>query len=182
MPRPATHQQLRHHHNLLLLCVLALFVILGIIAFKYLWVKQSWRENSVGLQQGIQKYETANSIEDADIIGLTITTLPPIVPLIKTQPLLESYIKGIGEQMGRTVVILNKDKKILADTNASQVGQTYNFDAGEIEKTIFDGESRSFIEKSTEFPNGIRLQTVQLKDAKGTLIGAILISPSNIFK
>lgn len=182
MPRPATHHQLRHHHNLLLLCVLALFIILGIIGVKYLWIKHVWREHAVELQGGMQKYQTANSIEDAQMIGLTITSVPPLIPLIKTPSLLQNYVKSLGDQTGRDIVILDKNKKIIADTIQANVGQTYNFDTGQIAETIFDGEPRSFIEKSTDYPNGITQEVVQLKDQKGTVVGAILISPSNFFE
>lgn len=183
MPRPATHHELTRHHNLLLLCILALFVVLGIVVFKYILVKQVWRENAVGLQGGIQKYQTAESIEAAQVIGTTIVTFPPIVPFLKNQPLLQQYVSKVGEQTGRDIVILNKNKKIIAATLPANVGQTYSFDLdGKIEQTMLDGNPRSFNEKSSDYPNGITLEIVQLKDQKGTIVGAILISPSNIFQ
>jgi hypothetical protein len=182
MPKTATHETLRHHHNLLLLCILALFVILGILAFKYLTVKKEWRGHAVQLQGGIQKYQDLESIEEANIIGTTVTSFPPVIPLIKIPGQLQSYIESIGEKTGRDIVVVDKNKKIIADTNPAEVGQTYNFDtSGEIAKTMFDGTPRSFIEKSTAYPDGIILEIVQLKDSKGTIIGAILISPSNVF-
>lgn len=182
MPKQATHHQLRHHHNLLLLCILALFIVLGIIAFKYLWVKQEWHEHAVELQGGIQKYQTAEAVEEANIIGMTITSVPPVVSMFKVTPLLQSYISNLGKQTGRDIVVLDKNKKILADTVPANVGQTYNYDTGgEIAATMQDGNPRSFSEKSTDFPNGIMEEVVQLKDAKGTILGAILISPSNVF-
>lgn len=182
MPRPATHHQLRHHHNLLLLCVLALFVILGILIFKYVWVKNEWRENSVSLQSGIQKLQNAEAVEEANIIGMTIISVPPVVPMWKLQPVMQGYIENFGERTGRDIVVVDKNKKIVADTIPANVGQTYSYDSGnEIALTMQDGTPRSFSEKSTDFPNGLMEQVVQLKDAKGTVVGAILISPSNVF-
>lgn len=181
MPRPATHHQLRHHHNLLLLCILALFVVLGILAFKYIWVKQEWRGNTVQLQNGIQKQQTAEAIEEAYIVGMTITTVPPGVSMWKLPLVMQNYIVDLGKQTGRDIVVLDKNKKILADTTPANVGQTYSYDTnGEIASTMQDGTPRSFNEKSTDFPNGIMEEVVQLKDSKGTVLGAILISSSNL--
>lgn len=135
------------------------------------------------LQNGIQQFQSAESIETANVIGTTITTVPPVVPLLKVQPLLETYITSLGKQTGRDIVILDKNKKIIADSVPANVGQTYSFDTeNQVAQTIADGQARSFTEKSTDYPNGIVEEAVQLKDAKGTIVGAILISPSNALK
>lgn len=181
MPRSADHKTLRHHHNLLLLCVLALFVILGYLGFKYLMVKDSWREHAVVLQNGIQQFQTREAAEEGNVIGTTIVSIPSGIPMIKVPSSLENYVMSLGDKTNRDIVILDKNKKILADTKQANVGQTYNFDNGEIVKTVFDGIPRSFIEKSADFPDGITEEIVQLKDNNGTIVGAVLISPSNAF-
>lgn len=182
MPKTADHKTLRHHHNLLLLCVLALFLILGFLALKYFWVKSSWYLNTTKLQSGIQKYQELNSIEDAQVLATTLTTLPSGNPLIKQSAALQKYLVTLSEKTGRNIVVVNMQKKILADTNEENVGQTYTHDENsEVGKTILDGEARSFIEKSMEYPNGINQTVIQVKDASGTILGALIVSSSNIF-
>lgn len=179
MARP----NLRHHHNVLLLCVLALFIVLGILAFKYLWVKKQWYGNTVQLQQGLSKIENANSAEDGKVLAITIATTPEgFTPLVKIPSALQKYIAALSTATGRDIVILDKNNKILADTMQSNVGTTYTYDNGVISKTLFDGVPRSFIEKSVDYPDGITETVVQTKDANGTIIGTLLISSSNIFK
>ncbi len=182
MPRPATHQTLRHHHNLLLLCVFALFVVLGFIAFKYLWIKETWYEHSVKLSGGLQKYETANSVEDGKILAATIVTIPSGFPLLKQPAQLQKYVAAVSTLTGRDIVILSKNKTVLADTIPANVGKAYTEDNGVVDKTLADGEARSFIERSTDYPNGIKETVIQMKDTTGTIIGALIISSSNIFK
>lgn len=176
----ARHPNLRHHHNILLLCVLALFTVLGILGFKYLLVKQAWYANSVRLQEGIQKLQNTNAIENGQTLALTITTTTASsVPLIKIPSALQKYISLLSSQTGRDIVILDKNNKILADTVPANIGNTYFFDEGIIAKTLFDGIPRSFIEKSADYPDGITETVVQMKDANGTIIGTLLISSSN---
>lgn len=176
----ARRPNLRHHHNILLLCVLALFTVLGILGFKYLWVKQAWYSNSVKLQEGIQKLQIANAIEDGQMLALTITTTNAgSTPLIKVPSSLQKYVSLLSSKTGRDIVVLDKNNKILADTVPANVGTTYAFDEGLIAKTLFDGVPRSFLEKSTDYPDGITETVVQVKDANGTIIGTLLISSSN---
>lgn len=179
----ARRPNLRHHHNVLLLCVLALFVILGILGFKYLWLKQEWRGNTVQLQQGISQLQDADSAEDGQILALTVATTPQgFTPLVKIPSALQKYVSTLSTATGRDIVILDKNNKILADTVPANIGTTYAYDNGAISKTLFDGTPRSFIEKSTDYPNGITETAVQVKDVNGTIIGTLLISSSNIFK
>lgn len=182
MPKHADHKTLRHHHNLLLLCILALFLILGFLALKYFWMRTSWYENSVKLQSGIQKYQQLNSIEDAQVLATTLTTLPSGNPIFKQPKELQKYIESLSKATGRDIVVLNTSETILADTMADNVGETYNENkGGEVGKTIFDGEPRTFIERSGEYPNGINQTVIQVKDASGTIVGALIVSSSNIF-
>jgi uncharacterized membrane protein len=179
MARP----NLRHHHNVLLLCILALFVLLGILGVKYLWVKQEWRGNAVALQEGIRKFQNAGAVEDAQILTTTIVSVPAgFTPLIKMPAALQKYVSLLSSQTGRDIVVMDKNNKIIADTVAANIGTTYTVDNGLIAKTLFDGSPRLFIEKSTDYPDGITETAVQIKDANGTIIGTLLISLSNIFK
>lgn len=178
----ADHKTLRHHHNLLLLCILALFLILGFLALKYLWVKSSFYENSVKLQSGIQKYQQLNSIEDAQILATTLISLPSGNPLFRQPRELQKYIKTLSENTGRNIVVLDSKKKVLADANEGNVGEVYEHDEdGEVGKTILDAEPRAFIERSEEYPNGINQTVIQVKNASGTIVGALIVSSSNIF-
>lgn len=178
MPGKSANHNHSHHH--FTLPILILIVIVGFLGYKYIVTKQAWKNHAVELQQGIQKEQTSSSVQDADIIATTITTVPQGSPLFTNQPALQSYISNLSSKTDRYIVVLDKNQKILASKASDNVGLTYNLDGnGEIEKTLFDGNPRSFIEKSTVYPNGINLEVVQVKNAAGTIVGTILISPAN---
>lgn len=183
MAQTKAHQKLHKHHNWMILCSVVLIILLGVVVLKYKSAKNSWYGNSVTLQQGIQSSEANEAINTGKLIAVGVGTVPAANPLYKQSEALQDYIVDAGNNTGKYIVVVNKDKVILADTLSGNVGETYNSDVnGEIGKTMFDGTPRTFIEKSSSFPNGTTLQVVQMKDAAGAIIGAVLVSTSSAMK
>lgn len=166
-----------HHHFIIPLIILV--ILAGLLTYKFVKTKNTWKMHVVVLQQGLEQNQTDNSIKDAEIIAATITTIPKGSPLFTNPTALQGYIENLSKISNRNILILDKNKKILASQYPTSVGLTYNMDNGEIAKTLFDAVPRSFIEKSTIFPNGVTLEVVQIKDSKGTIVGTVLISPAN---
>ncbi|MGE5041498.1 MAG: hypothetical protein ACM3IJ_01200 [Candidatus Levyibacteriota bacterium] len=172
------------NHTFLKLIIAILILGGGLLILKYIKVKEDWREHAVALTEGIQKYEFLDQVEDAQVLSAIATQIPSVGnPIISSDMTLQRMITVMSAKTERNIVVVDKNKKILADTIASRVGQTYAEDKnGEISKTLFDGVPRSFIEKDADFPDGISQTVVQMKDANGTIIGAVIITSSNIFK
>lgn len=184
MAQTKSQARLHKHHTWLIISSVLLIIFLGILAMKFYHTKTMWYVNSVKLQEGIKKHDSMNSVEDAKILAFTISTLPTVnLPLFKQIGQLQMYVSEVSTQTGRDIVVVDKDKVILADTISANIGEVYAEDkGGEIGKTMFDGVPRSFLEKSTDYPNGINQTVVQIKDKSGTIVGAFIISSSNIFK
>lgn len=173
-----------HNHTFLKLIIAILILGAGLLVLKYIKVKEDWREHAVKLTEGIQKYEFLDQVEDAQVLSAIATQIPSVSnPIISSDLTLQKMITLISAKTERDIVVVDKNKRILADTIPSHIGQTYGEDkSGEIAKTLFDGVPRPFIEKNPDFPEGINQTVVQMKDANGTIIGAVIISSSNIFK
>lgn len=181
---PISHQAKIHNHTFLKLVIAVLILGFGLLILKYIRVKQEWREHVVKLSEGIRKFEFLNQVEDGELLAVIATHIPSDAhPILSETSTLQKYILTVSEKTGRDIVVIDRTKKILADAVSGNVGTQYTEDKdGEIAKTLFDGSPRSFIEKSTDFPNGINQVVVQVKDVTGTIVGALIISSSNIFK
>lgn len=184
MAQTKAQLRLHKHHTWLIICAVLLLIFLGIAGLKFYHTQKMWRSNTVKLQEGIDKYNALNSVEDAKVFAYTISTLPTVnLPLFKQIAQLQEYVSQVSTQTGRDIVVVDKDKVILADTISANVGEVFAEDKnGEIGKTMFDGVPRTFLEKSTDYPDGINQTVVQIKDKSGTIVGAFIISSSNIFK
>ncbi|MEH2318447.1 hypothetical protein [Nostoc sp.] len=63
----------------------------------------------------------------------------------------------------RDIVVVNRQKLILADTVPENVGTIFDHDKGnEIQKTMQDNNFRTFLEKSVDYPQGIKSIVVPL--------------------
>lgn len=184
MSQTKAQLRLHKHHTWLIVCAILLIIFLGIAGMKFIYTKNMWYQNTVKLQEGIKKYDVLNSQEDGKILAYTISTLPSLnLPLFKQIEQLQTFVSGYSTQTARDVVVVDKDKVILADTIPANVGDVYAEDkGGEVGKTMFDGVPREFLEKSMDYPNGISQTVVQIKDKSGTIVGALIVSSSNIFK
>lgn len=175
------HKKLHKHHTWLILSSIILIILLGVVGMKYMYTQSMWRDNSVKLQSGISKIQSLNSVEDATILAKTIATVPSEYPLVMQPVELEEYIVDLGDTTKKYIVVIDKNKNVLADTVVDNENGVYSGDAnGEVGKTMFDGEPRTFIEKNSTYPNGVSMTVVQMKDESGAIVGAVAISSSNI--
>ena len=181
MPEPKSeHHSHSHHHFHLGLFIL--FILVLLVGIKLLSSKAKWNSYVVQSQNQVRQYKVLDSIEDGQIIAMTIVSVPANNPLLKQPAQLEAYIQSLSGQTGRDIVIIDTSKKILADTIAANVGSTYTYDTnGEIKNAFDTGLPQTFNEKSVDYPNGIEQTVIPFKDIKGSVTGAIIISNSRIF-
>src|ERR1700681_1161810 len=77
---------------------------------------------------------------------------------------LQEYIIRLNNFRKRDIVIVDVNKKGLADLDESEIGHLYDHDPdNEVAKTIRDGQTRSFIEKNALHPDGARQIVVPLR-------------------
>ncbi len=168
--------------NQVLLAIAVLFFLgLAVVSFKYMMIKRSWNSYAVQTLHSMDSRRMMNSNEDAAVVAMTIGQFPSAEPLFKSKDL-QNYVANYSKQTHRDLVVLDTNKMILADTIPQNVGKKYGEDKdGEIAKTIFDGQERSFNEMSADYPNGLNQAVVALKDVAGKTVGAVVLSTSPLF-
>jgi len=97
---------------------------------------------------------------------------------------LQSYVQGVDELYKRDIVIVDTNKKGLADADADEIGMLYDHDKGnEVGLTILDGRARTFIEQNERHPEGLK-QVVVPVFAQGVRnappVGAVILEYSGI--
>jgi hypothetical protein len=84
---------------------------------------------------------------------------------------------AIIDHVRHDVVVVNKKLTIDADTVAKNVGTKYAGAKGdEVAMTIKDGTPRTFVETGADYPNGIKESVFAVKNTKGAIIGAVIVS------
>jgi len=159
-----------------------LLLTLLVLGLKYLHLKLSVRHyTQSAIWQQMNQQPVANVTDVASLIATTIGQYPSTQPMY-TQPLvLENYVATLSKELKRDVVVMDTTRKILADTVVGNMGSKYTSDTNnEIGKTIEDGNTRSFTETSKDYPSGLSEIVFPVKNDKGQIVGAVLVSTSSI--
>jgi len=158
------------------IAIVLLLLLLAVLGFKYLHLKlslENYTRSTIWMNQ--QSKPTGQISDYAAIIADGASQYV-------TSANLENYITTVSKDLNRDVVVVDKDQKILADTIPANKGAMYSFDLnGVIRLTLSDGATRTFEERSKDYPNGITEVVVPMKNAKGETIGAVLVSSTQVF-
>ncbi|MEB0110896.1 EAL domain-containing protein [Variovorax sp. RTB1] len=96
----------------------------------------------------------------------------------------QAYVEGLDELYRRDIVILDIQKKGLADADPSEVGMTYDHDPGnEVSLTISDGKARTFVEQSKGHTDGLKQMVVPVfaqNGAGAAPTGAVVLEYTGI--
>ncbi|QLE47396.1 HAMP domain-containing protein [Nostoc sp. C057] len=96
---------------------------------------------------------------------------------------LQNHVELLHKQRQRDLEIVDRNKIILADVVAEDIGTRLDHDRNnEVGKTIQDGIPRTYVESSPEYPNGIQLIAVAFKTGKGETIGAVILEYTPLYK
>jgi hypothetical protein len=111
------------------------------------------------------------------LCGMAFAAFSPNAFAAKNDPLFAGAIELIGKHSNRDVVVIGLDKTILADSVAKNIGTKYPHDAkNEVTMTLADGKTRTFVEKSVDYPKGAKETVHAVKNSKGKIIGAVIVS------
>ena len=162
--------------------IAVLLVALAVVGVKYVHLKfavHQFTQSAIFLNTNQQP---AGTISDyGKILATTIINYPVGNILLHDPANLESYVVTLSKELNRDVVVIDPSRKILADTFAANVGGNYAYDAThEIDGVLQDGMSRTFIEKSTDYPQGIAEVAVPIKTPTNQIVGVVLISNTTI--
>ncbi|GAX40170.1 multi-sensor hybrid histidine kinase [Tolypothrix sp. NIES-4075] len=95
---------------------------------------------------------------------------------------LENMVDTLHSLQQRDIVVVDRQKRILADVVAENVGTIFNHDLGnEIQQTLQDSSTRTFLEKSVDYPQGIKLIVIPLKVDGNKIDGAVILEYSSMY-
>ncbi|MDF0555845.1 ATP-binding protein [Kamptonema sp. UHCC 0994] len=101
---------------------------------------------------------------------------------VKRSDELQNYTKLLHDLQQRDIVVVDRQKRILADAVPENIGTTFDHDLGnEIQQTMQDGNSRTFLEKSDDYPQGIKLIVIPLKNEGNKIDGAVILEYSSMY-
>ncbi|BAY08224.1 sensor histidine kinase [Calothrix sp. NIES-2098] len=99
----------------------------------------------------------------------------------RSEPI-QNYIMLLHKLQQRDNEVVNRQKVIIADAVTEDIGTTLEHDRGnEVQQTIQDGKARTFLEKSNNYPQGIKLIVVPWKTNQNQIIGAVILEWSSLF-
>lgn len=157
--------------------IILLFALIAVLGLKYAHLKMAVKGYTAStIWMNSQNQPNGNISDYGKIIALGISEFVPSKDL-------QDYVSALSTDLDRDLIVINNDKKILADSNPKDVGLIYNYDSkGEIKMSISDGQSRVFTETSESNPGGITQVVVPMKNADGKVIGAVIISNATLGK
>jgi diguanylate cyclase (GGDEF)-like protein len=99
---------------------------------------------------------------------------------------LQQYVEGLHRLYGRDIVVVDAQKRGIADANVHELGEVFEHDTGgEVSSTIKDGQVRQFVERNAEHPNGAKQITVprhQRGDVHAPIVGAVILEYTQIYQ
>ncbi|MEA5554608.1 ATP-binding protein [Anabaena cylindrica UHCC 0172] len=143
---------------------------------------------AVGIAQSQKIAETLAISEAEHVVQVVATSIAhdadydnkPIS--IERAEELQHYVMVLHDLQKRDIEVVNRQKLILADAAVENVGTIFEHDQGnEVEQTMQDGKIRTFLEKSAEYPQGIKLIVTPLKNPQNQVNGAVILEWSLLY-
>jgi diguanylate cyclase (GGDEF)-like protein len=104
---------------------------------------------------------------------------------LSTPEYLQRYADALHVRHSRDLVFVDSYKKGIADTNREEVGMVFDDPGGEVTQTLRDGRTRSFVERNTMHPQGVRQIVVALHatqmNAFSPMAGAAIVEYGHIY-
>jgi diguanylate cyclase (GGDEF)-like protein/PAS domain S-box-containing protein len=103
--------------------------------------------------------------------------------LLDDTGVLQSYLLRLHSVQRRDIEVVDTNKIILADVVPEDVGSRLDVDPdNDVGRTIADGKTREFVEKSADYPDGIKQLVVPLAGDSGPTRGAVILEYSPIYE
>jgi diguanylate cyclase (GGDEF)-like protein/PAS domain S-box-containing protein len=127
--------------------------------------------------------QVARGIGKDVALGLPVDNPDEVItPLYQSPVSLANYIERLHDAQHRDIVAVDIGKYILGDAVPENVGSVFDHDLGnEVGKTIADGKSRIFVEKSEDYPGGIKQVVVQMRGGGDQVLGAIILEYTPLY-
>lgn len=142
---------------------------------------------AVAIAQSYKIAETLAMAEAEDVAEVMATSIihnsRHQEPLHTHKPAdLQHYTNLMHDLQKRDIVVVNRQNLVLSDTVPENVGTIFGHDKGnEIQQTMQDGKTRTFLEQSVDYPQGIKSIVVPLKIDPTTTSGAVIVEWSSVY-
>jgi signal transduction histidine kinase len=94
----------------------------------------------------------------------------------------QKMVMRLHQTERRDVVLVNSQKRVLADANPLSVGKIFTEDPGdEIGATMKDRKVRTFVETGREHPAGIKQIVVPVETESGQVLGAVVLEYTPLY-
>ncbi|MDZ8054161.1 MAG: hypothetical protein RMX68_017265 [Aulosira sp. ZfuVER01] len=120
----------------------------------------------------------------AQVIAISTTRHSDDQKFISVEPseAMQNYIMLLHKLQQRDIEVVNRQKVIIADAVPEDIGTILEHDQGnEVQQTMQDGKARTFLEKSDDYPQGIKLIVVPWKTNQNQISGAVILEWSSLF-
>ena len=140
------------------------------------------------IRDNIETYARANATSAALAQAQTLAreeVNPPKPSLFSRPTLLQEYVVDHVHVVERQkIVVVDKHKRILADVVQANIGIIYDRGLGnEVGKTLADGATRTFVETSADYPQGIHQIVVPImSDHDASIVGALVLEYSSTYR
>lgn len=109
------------------------------------------------------------------------------VPAEDRARVLQENIGALNQLYPRDAVVVDVNKRVLADTVQSEIGTVFGHDSqNEVGHTIQDGRLRTFLEKSADYPQGAMQIVIPWRerqdDRESPIIGALVLEYTHIYR
>ncbi|HEX2620620.1 MAG TPA: hypothetical protein VHL11_10740, partial [Phototrophicaceae bacterium] len=95
---------------------------------------------------------------------------------------LQVYIQDLHNIQNRDMEVIDTNKIIISDVFPDDVGSVFEDDQNdEVAQTIKDGQPRTFVEISEDYPEGIDLIVIPLDLSSGEVIGAMIVEYTPLY-
>ncbi len=136
-------------------------------------------------QSDLVVFHSAENLAQSIVLSITSvdrqTNTPPIFP---HKQRLQDYVNDFRKVEKYDIVVVDRNQKILADIEIEDVNTLFSYDSNdEVGKTIQDGLTRIFVEKSKDYPEGAYSVVVPIKQEKeGEIAGAVILEYTSLLK
>lgn len=170
------HHDHPNHHlvpiftvNLYAALIVVLVLIVGVLSIKYIHLKLAMERYTYWTRAVNASQVTSDNTPDyANLILDGISYQQP--------GQLQSYVSAVSKDLNRDVEVVDTQKKVIADKFSVNIGLVYSYDKNnEVTQTLRDGVSRKVFERSPDYPDGIWLLVLPIKNAQGAITAALLI-------
>lgn len=138
---------------------------------------------AVAVWQQYQQAEQAAVVEASNLattVGLVYVENLDEGP---NNPEAQALISELNRTQERDIEIVSADHIIVADAVIEDVGATFGDDeAGEVFQTLADGEPRTFVEISDDYPQGIKQAVVPVRDVNDKIIAATIVEYTSLYQ